>query len=105
MRRFLGQACLIACIWLLAGQVITAQDDEIETRPGSTTWLGDTGLWFVPSGEILPDGKWSISGYRANLIENRACRTSAISSERPQSASTTVLRSLAPSGSTHEFVG
>jgi outer membrane protein OmpA-like peptidoglycan-associated protein len=67
MRRFLGQACLIACIWLLAGQVITAQDDEIETRPGSTTWLGDTGLWFVPSGEILPDGKWSISGYRANF--------------------------------------
>ena len=24
-------------------------------------------LWFVPTGEILPDGKWSVSGYRANI--------------------------------------
>ena len=41
--------------------------DTADTRPGSTTWFGDTGLWFVPTGEILPAGKWSISGYRANF--------------------------------------
>jgi outer membrane protein OmpA-like peptidoglycan-associated protein len=34
------------------------------TRPATTTFFGDTGLWFVPTGEVLPDGKWSVSGYR-----------------------------------------
>jgi len=68
MKRFLASALLVSAIWLAAGGAATAQDgDGIETRPGSTTWFGDTGLWFVPTGEILPDGKWSISGYRANI--------------------------------------
>src|SRR5579872_2777062 len=35
-----------------------------ETRPATTTFFGDTGLWFVPTAEVLPDGKWSVSGYR-----------------------------------------
>jgi len=35
-----------------------------ETRPATTTFYGDTGLWFVPSAEVLPNGKWSVSGYR-----------------------------------------
>ena len=34
------------------------------TRPATTTFLGDTGIWFVPTGEVLPAGKWSVSGYR-----------------------------------------
>ena len=34
------------------------------TRPATTTFLGDTGLWFVPTGEVLPDGMYSVSGYR-----------------------------------------
>jgi outer membrane protein OmpA-like peptidoglycan-associated protein len=34
------------------------------TRPATTTFFGDTGLWFVPTAEVLPDGKWSVSGYR-----------------------------------------
>ena len=34
------------------------------TRPATTTFFGDTGLWFLPTAEILPDGKWSVSGYR-----------------------------------------
>ncbi|MEE2637270.1 MAG: OmpA family protein [Acidobacteriota bacterium] len=68
MRRFLAPASLAVCLWLVAGGVATAQDGEtVETRPGSTTWFGDTGLWFVPTGEILPDGKWALSGYRANF--------------------------------------
>ena len=65
MRRLLAPASLAVCLWLVAVGVAAAQD--VETRSGSTTWLGDTGLWFVPTGEILPDGKWSISGYRANF--------------------------------------
>src|SRR4051794_34651056 len=35
-----------------------------ETRPATTTFNGDTGLWFVPTGEVLGKGKWSVSGYR-----------------------------------------
>src|SRR5262245_42349563 len=35
-----------------------------ETRPATTTFFGDTGLWFVPTGEVLGHGKWSASGYR-----------------------------------------
>jgi len=67
MRRFLAPAALAACISLVASGTTTAQDGDAETRPASTTWLGDTGLWFVPTGEILPNGKWSVSGYRANF--------------------------------------
>jgi len=36
----------------------------VETRPATTTFLGDTGLWFVPTAEVLAHGKWSVSGYR-----------------------------------------
>jgi len=35
-----------------------------ETRPATTTFYGDTGLWFVPTAEVLAHGKWSVSGYR-----------------------------------------
>ena len=38
----------------------------VETRPATTTFYGDTGLWFVPTAEILPHKKFSGSGYRAN---------------------------------------
>jgi peptidoglycan-associated lipoprotein len=40
----------------------TATADE--TRPATTTFLGDTGLWFVPTAEVLGNGKWSVSAYR-----------------------------------------
>ena len=65
MKRFLTPAAVAACLCLFAGNLATAQDAE--RRPANTTWLGDTGLWFVPTGEVLPSGKWSISGYRANV--------------------------------------
>src|SRR5207302_9567489 len=35
-----------------------------ETRPATTTFFGDTGLWFVRTAEVLPAGKWSVTGYR-----------------------------------------
>src|SRR5919109_567238 len=38
----------------------TAED----VRPATTTFFGDTGLWFVPTAEVLPAGKVSVSGYR-----------------------------------------
>ena len=41
-----------------------SSDASDATRPATTTFFGDTGLWFVPTGEVLPSGKWSVSGYR-----------------------------------------
>ena len=38
-----------------------------DTRPATTTIDGDTGLWFVPTGEVLPAKKWSVSAYRVNF--------------------------------------
>ncbi|MBI2835527.1 MAG: hypothetical protein HYX76_13975, partial [Acidobacteria bacterium] len=38
----------------------------VDTRPATTTFLGDTGLWFVPTAEILPNERFSVSGYRTN---------------------------------------
>src|SRR5207247_10776251 len=44
---------------------------SLEPRPATTTFFGDTGLWFVPTGEVLPNGKWSASVYRrgTNWVE------------------------------------
>ena len=42
-----------------------------ETRPATTTVTGDTGLWFVPTGEVLPAKKWSFSAYRVTFGSDR----------------------------------
>jgi outer membrane protein OmpA-like peptidoglycan-associated protein len=42
-----------------------------EVRPATTTFMGDTGLWYVPTAEILPARKWSVSGYRVNFDDNQ----------------------------------
>jgi len=44
----------------------TQPEPAVETRPATTTFRGDTGLWFVPTGEILPARRWSFSVYRVN---------------------------------------
>ena len=44
-----------------------ANSGDVDTRPATTTVNGDTGLWFVPTGEILPAKKWSLSAYRVNF--------------------------------------
>ena len=58
-------AVAVAFASSVSAQTLDA-DDSI-TRPATTTFLGDTGLWFVPTGEVLPDGKVSFSAYRANF--------------------------------------
>src|SRR3954469_17972996 len=42
----------------------SSSQSTAETRPATTTFFGDTGLWFVPTAEVLAHGKWSASGYR-----------------------------------------
>ena len=57
-----------------SGQTTTSQssmDTPMETRPATTTFMGDTGLWYVPTGEVLPRGKWSFSAYRVNFDSNQ----------------------------------
>src|SRR4051812_50025183 len=43
---------------------------EVETRPATTTFMGDTGLWYVPTGEVLPAGGWAGSAHRGELYDN-----------------------------------
>jgi outer membrane protein OmpA-like peptidoglycan-associated protein len=52
-------------------QTVTTTTDEVHTRPATTTFLGDTGLWYVPTGEVLPAKKWSLSAYRVNFDDNQ----------------------------------
>jgi outer membrane protein OmpA-like peptidoglycan-associated protein len=40
---------------VMAATGVSAQD----SKPGSSTIFGDTGLWFVPTADTLPKGKWS----------------------------------------------
>jgi outer membrane protein OmpA-like peptidoglycan-associated protein len=37
---------------------------DATTRPATTTFFGDTGIWYVPTGEVLAAGKWSTTVYR-----------------------------------------
>ena len=37
------------------------------TRPATTTFLGDTGLWYVPTAEVLPRKRYSASAYYSNI--------------------------------------
>ena len=52
-------------------QVTPTTPSNGETRPATTTFRGDTGLWFVPIGEVLPARRWSVSAYRVNFDYNQ----------------------------------
>jgi hypothetical protein len=41
-----------------------AAAEAADRRPATTTFHGDTGLWFVPTAEILRHKDWSASFYR-----------------------------------------
>jgi hypothetical protein len=48
-----------------AVQAAASNFDET-TRPATPTYYGDTGFWFVPTGETLPATTFSFSAFRAN---------------------------------------
>ena len=50
-----------------SAQTTTTAPAPAERRPATTTTSGDTGLWFVPTAEILPARNWSLSAYRVNF--------------------------------------
>ena len=80
--RIFSIAALVALLaWPAAAQTPTTTtttqtavtQDEIvlqgytTPRPGLPTFFGDTGLWFVPTAETMPSGRWSFSVFRANF--------------------------------------
>src|SRR5215831_4015547 len=42
-----------------------------ETRSATATTSGDTGLWYVPTGEVLRDKMWSVSFQRTNIDDGQ----------------------------------
>ena len=53
-------------------QTAVTQDEivlqgDTTPRPALPTFFGDTGLWFVPTAETMPSGRWSFSVFRANF--------------------------------------
>ena len=66
---FFGLAAWVIAVAAAFTSPASAQtnDAAAATRPATTTFLGDTGLWFVPTGEVLPDGKVSVSAYRTEF--------------------------------------
>jgi outer membrane protein OmpA-like peptidoglycan-associated protein len=68
MPRRLGILALAGALILVTGDArAQGQTGMQETvRPATATNMGDTGLWFVPAGEVLRAGTWSASAYRIN---------------------------------------
>jgi len=44
---------------------------DSSTRPATTTASGTTGIWFVPTAEVLPAKQWSVSFYRTNTDDGQ----------------------------------
>ncbi len=66
MTRWFRGAALAVLLALTVAGPAAAQEAE-ETRPAGVTFLGDTGLWFVPTAEVVPHGRVSASGQLATL--------------------------------------
>jgi len=47
------------------------QTQSEETRPAFSTPQGDTGLWFVPTGEVLLRSKWAVSFQYVNVDDGQ----------------------------------
>ena len=45
-------------------QATTATSGSDDRRPSTPTFLGDTGIWYVPTAEVLARHTWSIGGDR-----------------------------------------
>ena len=68
MSRRFGILAVLGALFLVTGDARAQAPAGMEetVRPATTSIYGDTGLWFVPTGEVLRDGTWSASGYRVN---------------------------------------
>jgi hypothetical protein len=60
---------VLALVCSFVGVPAWAQDTSTpqEVRPANTSYWGDTGLWFVPTAEVLETGGWAFGAYRTEL--------------------------------------
>ncbi len=68
MSRRFGILTLASALFLVTGDARAQGQAGMEetVRPATVSVYGDTGLWFVPTGEVLRDRTWSASAYRLN---------------------------------------
>jgi len=68
MSRRLGTLAFLGALFLSTSHASAQAPAGMQetVRPATTSVYGDTGLWFVPTGEVLRDGTWSASAYRLN---------------------------------------
>jgi outer membrane protein OmpA-like peptidoglycan-associated protein len=68
MPRRYGILALAGALILVTGEARAQGQAGMEqtVRPATTSIYGDTGLWFVPTGEVLRERTFSVSGYRVN---------------------------------------
>ena len=66
MTRSFAVTGIVVGLLVSLGEAAVAQTSD-ETRPSGVTFFGDTGLWFVPTAEVLADRTFSGSGQRANF--------------------------------------
>jgi len=66
MHSFINRLLLSAVLCAIVAVQASAQDTSRnqDVRPAITSFWGDTGLWFVPSAEILKPGGWAFGAYR-----------------------------------------
>jgi outer membrane protein OmpA-like peptidoglycan-associated protein len=74
MRRLFGISVLSAALAVSATAMAQtpqtpppSSSGEEPIRPATTTVSGTTGIWYVPTSEVLPKKKWSMSLYRTNI--------------------------------------
>ena len=69
MKRLVSRLLLLVVLCALASANVWAQDTSSrqEVRPAITSFWGDTGLWFVPTAEVLKPGGWAFGAYRTEL--------------------------------------
>ncbi len=66
MKRSLVLAVLVAGFIVTSAGPASAQEDAA-TRPAGTTFLGDTGFWFVPTAEVIESGGLAVSAQSVTL--------------------------------------
>ena len=65
--------CVATAVVLMTGLAVGvpawAQDSSNaqDVRPAVTSFWGDTGLWFVPTAEVLKKGGWAFGAYRTEM--------------------------------------
>src|SRR5262245_36219699 len=69
MKRLVSRLTLPVVLCALGSPNVWAQDTSArqEVRPAITSFWGDTGLWFVPTAEVLKPGGWAFGAYRTEM--------------------------------------